>query len=270
MGTAATVAWNWAGFQGHAGESLAERIDALLAIGGRSLVLRDFGLDEYLNLMPSGKPEIPLAAAVLYLKDVLRGTQTPSHAGDRLRRLLDIVRRFGGNGVIIVNGDTSLVAHNADAHQKLARVIEAASPTAQDPPILFEPMAGRLKDFFETPDQALAFARERLPDVPVKLVFDTYHIAASGKDVLAEFDRLKGHVGHVHLSDFIAGKEPDDDRAFPGSGELPFDALLAKIGPGSGLALALEDSVWRLPPRESIAHLRRCVGDDDGDPRGSR
>jgi len=243
VGNGALVDWNWAGFQGYSNESLAERIDDLRAMGVRSLVLRDFGLDEYLARPETQGEGMPLAAAVLYLRDVLQRTETASHAGGRLRRLLDVVRRYGGDGVIVVNGDTRLAGRDTNSREKLADVIEAASPDKEDPPILFEPMAARLNDFFVTPDEALAFARERLRDVPVKLVFDTYHVAAAG---------------------------PDDDRAFPGGGELPFGALLAKIGPGSGLALALEDSVWRLPPRESIVYLRRCVGDDEGGPRGSR
>ena len=89
----ASVAWNWAGFQGYAGESLAHRIDALRTIGVRSLVLRDFGLDDYLALPDSQTSRMPLAAAVLYLKNVLRGTETPTHAAARLRRLLDAVAR---------------------------------------------------------------------------------------------------------------------------------------------------------------------------------
>lgn len=264
MGNLASVDWNWAGFQGPTGESLEERIDGLLAIGVRSLVLRDFGLDEYLAHQEKAGARMPLAATVLYLKDVLRGAETEDHAGARLRGLLNAVGRFGGDGVIVVNGDPELPGRHARSHDALVRVIEAASPGDGDPAILFEPMAGRLNDFFRTPDDALDFARERLPGVPVKLVFDTYHIAAAGNDVLEEFDRLRDHVGHVHLSDFIAGREPDDDRAFPGGGELPFRALLEEMGPGSGIALALEDALWRLPPRDSMIFLSHCVPDQDG------
>ena len=251
--------WNWAGFQGREGECLKERIEQLRAIGVCSFVLRDFGLEAYLDLVETRETDIPLAAGVVYLMGVLRDAETVERAGARLRRMLDAVRRFGGDGVIVVNGDRGLDGRSAEARDALVQVIEAASPEADDLPILFEPMAARLNDFFETPDQALAFARERLPGTAVRLVFDTYHVAAAGNDLLHEYDRLRDHVGHVHLSDFIAGRRPDDDRAFPGGGELPFDALLERIGPDSGCALALEDAFWQMPPAESVAYLEECV-----------
>ena len=72
MGNLASVDWNWAGFQGPTGESLEERIDGLLAIGVRSLVLRDFGLDEYLAHQEKAGARMPLAATVHQWQSIAR------------------------------------------------------------------------------------------------------------------------------------------------------------------------------------------------------
>lgn len=56
----------------------------------------------------------------------------------------------------------------------------------------------------------------------VGFLFDTFHLAANGEDIVDAWDATHEHVRHVQLADFPG-------RGAPGSGELPIDALVERI-----------------------------------------
>ena len=68
------------------------------------------------------------------------------------------------------------------------------------------------------------------------LTLDTTHLGTRGLDPLAVYERLKGHVAHVHLSDF-----EEQEHLLPGDGHLPLGRLLEQLTrDGYGGAVTVE------------------------------
>jgi hydroxypyruvate isomerase len=53
-------------------------------------------------------------------------------------------------------------------------------------------------------------------------MFDAYHLHQEEPDLLLAWDRAEPYIGHVQVADFPG-------RAQPGTGELPWPALIARI-----------------------------------------
>ena len=70
-------------------------------------------------------------------------------------------------------------------------------------------------------DEAANLIRENFPN-RVWLMFDIYHVARSGKDVLAAYQRNRDVVRHVQLSDAPGRHEP-------GTGSIDFASVFAGI-----------------------------------------
>jgi len=56
------------------------------------------------------------------------------------------------------------------------------------------------------------------------LTLDTTHLGTRGLDPLIVYERLKGRVAHVHLSDF-----KEQEHLLPGNGHLPLGQLLERL-----------------------------------------
>lgn len=87
--------------------------------------------------------------------------------------------------------------------------------------ILIEPLSLRGNEYypFRTASSVAEFLRKWLKDVPnVKVLFDTFHIAASGSNLKVEWSNTSDLVGHVQLADY-PGRGPI------GSGSIDFSAL---------------------------------------------
>ncbi|AOX67543.1 hypothetical protein BJK06_04670 [Curtobacterium sp. BH-2-1-1] len=76
---------------------------------------------------------------------------------------------------------------------------------------------------FRTGDDVVEFLSEAdLTDRGIGFLFDTYHLASNGVDLVAAWQSLAPHVRHLQLAD-VPG------RGEPGSGTLDFDAFLGEV-----------------------------------------
>lgn len=76
---------------------------------------------------------------------------------------------------------------------------------------------------FHTGYDVVEFLDQFLPDVEnIGLLFDTFHLAAAGVDVITAFRDLKRRVKHIQFADFPG-------RGRPGTGKLDFSGLIAAI-----------------------------------------
>lgn len=101
----------------------------------------------------------------------------------------------------------------------------AAQVAAFDGVILIEALAadGNGGYPFHTGYDVVEFLDEHLPDVEnVGFLFDTFHLASNGVDVLRAFDDLSAKIGHVQFADFPG-------RGAPGTGRIDFHALIKTI-----------------------------------------
>jgi sugar phosphate isomerase/epimerase len=90
------------------------------------------------------------------------------------------------------------------------------------------------------------------------LTLDTTHVGTWGADLLAVYEQVKGHLAHVHLSDFD-GKE----HRLPGTGHLPLAELLGRLAQdGYQGAVSVEvgpDALQAEDEGQVRAHLRQVV-----------
>jgi hydroxypyruvate isomerase len=87
--------------------------------------------------------------------------------------------------------------------------------------LLIEPLTrdGNAAYPFRTGHDIAAFLDEFLPDVPnVGVLFDTFHLASNGVDLVRAIDELGPRIRHVQFADFPG-------RGLPGTGGLDFDAI---------------------------------------------
>jgi sugar phosphate isomerase/epimerase len=98
---------------------------------------------------------------------------------------------------------------------------------------------------------------DRLETMP-HLTLDTTHLGTWGLDPVAVYDRLRGHIVHVHLSDFD-GRE----HRLPGTGHLPlarFLRHLADDGYRGAVSLEVGPEVLEAEDEAQVrAHLQRAV-----------
>lgn len=73
----------------------------------------------------------------------------------------------------------------------------------------------------ESMEVAAAVAREVDP-MTVGVLFDFYHAQVDGGNLIERFDTLRPWVGHVQVAD-------NPGRGRPGSGEINYDAVLARV-----------------------------------------
>jgi hydroxypyruvate isomerase len=89
---------------------------------------------------------------------------------------------------------------------------------------------------------------ERVDRPNVQMQFDIYQVAMAGEDPIESIRRAAGRIGHVQLADVPGRHEP-------GSGKLPFPAILA------ALETAGYDDTYALEflPRDTTAPDFSCV-----------
>lgn len=90
------------------------------------------------------------------------------------------------------------------------------------------------------------------------LTLDTTHLGTWGLDPVAVYDRLRGRIVHVHLSDFD-GRE----HRLPGTGHLPLARLLRRLaddGYRGAVSLEVGPEVLEAQDEAQVrAHLQRAV-----------
>lgn len=199
--------------------------------------------DKVLGYAREAGLEIPVVHGpyMLLLRNVLGSGYV-----EKSRRSLEITAALGAD---------ALVAHAPFRWERRGRgwLAEADDEAAQlGTTFAMEnlfPVAGQAFSSVITPQDMTAFRH---------VVFDTSHFAVSGIDLFEAWDVLADRTTHLHVSDnFGTGR---DSHAPIGSGMLPLEAFLAKVGASgwSGTITLELDCRAYLDTRESlVAFLAR-------------
>jgi sugar phosphate isomerase/epimerase len=210
------------------GESAEEKLATAQVAGFDALELRDAarsGLDPVRGFAPTACPELPG-----WLGDFDDGRR--DRALDALRRQLDGVAALGGTGVVtpaawgmftrrlppfeapprtpdedrevLLEGLAELGAHAVDAGVVL----------------LLEPLNRYEDHMLNTVAQAAELIAE-CGSPGVRVLADTYHMNIEEDDPCAALRSVAGVLGAVHLS--------DSNRHQPGTGHVPFEAIVATL-----------------------------------------
>ena len=93
------------------------------------------------------------------------------------------------------------------------------------------------------------------------VTLDTSHVGASGIDLMETWERLRGQLCHVHLSD--SDLTGGDQHRLPGKGKLPLKEFLGELGRGDYPgAVSLELKPWPLGaphPEEILDRMRGAL-----------
>lgn len=146
---------------------------------------------------------------------------------DSIRNLLTVARLTGTRRFNVTFGCRDERWEESQQLQTGARALRWAAEQVQDigGVILVEPLAeGENGTYpFKTGYDIAAYLQNYLPDVPnIGLLFDTYHLAANGINILTGWSDLQTRALHVQIADFPG-------RGKPGSGTLPIGDLRSRI-----------------------------------------
>jgi sugar phosphate isomerase/epimerase len=245
-----------------AGETVTDRLAFALDAGFDGLELRDAarpGLDAVRGRAPTACPELGG-----WLGDFDAAARR--RAVDELRRQLDGVAALGGHGVITPAAwgmftrrlppfDEPPRTPEEDREVLLEGLSELGAHAAEAGVLmLFEPL-NRYEDHMVNTVAAAAELAEASGSPAVRVLADTYHMNIEEDDPCAALRAAGGRLGAVHLS--------DSNRHQPGTGHVPFDAILATLREiGFGGVLSVECRL-RGEPAEAVrgcgAYLRRLV-----------
>jgi len=235
--------------------------------------VRDIGL-RVTNLVPDGNSVFPTALS-----------RYPTDPGQRVEQLvahLPAIVAFHPETVIIVTG----VDPGAPIDATRRRCVAELRVLAQEAgdlglTLALEPMhlsAAEDFSFVNSLDDAAALLSE-VDEPAIRLMYDTWHMGQY-PDSLEQLAKHVGLVGGVQVADAPAAPRGWADRAFPGEGCLPLDALLRVIeADGFDGSYDVEifsddgrfgqhfpDSLWDLPSGESLkratSFLRRWLLSD--------
>jgi hydroxypyruvate isomerase len=141
---------------------------------------------------------------------------------DNIAHLKDIAVRTGARKFNVTFGLLDARFSKAEQFDMAARQYEWAAQQMAEigGTLLIEELSGKGGAYpFINGYDAHEFIETRLGDAPnVKLLFDTYHLAAAGADLLRSWRDLHEGVGHVQFADFPG-------RGKPGSGKIDFAAI---------------------------------------------
>lgn len=176
------------------------------------IALLDTGLPMLgLNTVRGGDGEFGLAA--------LPGWEEEAHAA--IDQALEYAAEVGAGAVHVMAGIATGELAGKAYRANLAYACGQAAPHGIT--ILIEPINTLdVPGFFlTTPDQALAVI-EALALPNLKLMFDCYHVAKMGLNVIEEFNRAMPHIGHIQFAGV-------PDRAEPDQGTLDYRAIFRHL-----------------------------------------
>jgi sugar phosphate isomerase/epimerase len=238
------------------GESPAERLETARAAGFDALELRDAaraGLDAVRGFAPTACPEL---GGWLGDFDPARRARALSD----LRRQLDGVAALGGVGVV-TPAAWGMFTRRLPPFEEPPRTVEqdrevlrsglaalGEHAVAAGVALLFEPL-NRYEDHMVN---TLAQGAELIAGLPgVRLLADTYHMNIEEDDPCASLRGAAGVLGAVHLS--------DSNRHQPGTGHVPFGAIVATLRDvGFDGVLSVECRL-RGEPREAVRECGRYL-----------
>jgi sugar phosphate isomerase/epimerase len=208
--------------------SPAERLELAQAAGFDGLELRDAarpGLDAVRGAAPTVCPELPG-----WLGDFDAAARR--RALDALRRQLDGIAALGGRGVITPAAwgmftrrlppfDEPPRTPEQDRKVLLEGLSELGAHAEQAGAVLlFEPLNRYEDHMVNTVAQAVELVRAT-GSPSVRILADTYHMNIEEDDPCAALRAAGDLLGAVHVS--------DSNRHQPGTGHVPFDAIVATL-----------------------------------------
>jgi sugar phosphate isomerase/epimerase len=211
-----------------AGETAAERLAAAQEAGFDALELRDAarpGLEGVRGSVPTACPEL---GGWLADFDPARRAR----AIDQLRRQLDGVAVLGGSGVITPAAwgmftrrlppfDEPPRTFEQDREVLLEGLAELGAHASDAGVVLLLEPLNRYEDhMINTVAQAADLIAACGSD-GVRILADTYHMNIEEDDSCAALRSVAGVLGAVHLS--------DSNRHQPGTGHVPFEAIVATL-----------------------------------------
>jgi sugar phosphate isomerase/epimerase len=250
------------------GDTLAERVASALAAGYDGLELLDAGRarEPELAALRREGARFPTACPSLggWLGDF--DASRRREALDELRRQLDGIAALGGHGVVTPAAwgmftrrlppfDEPPRTPEEDREVLLEGLAEAGShAAAAGVVLLFEPL-NRYEDHMVN---TLAQGAELIAacgSPGVRLLADTYHMNIEEHDLCAALRPVAGGLGAVHLS--------DSNRHQPGTGHVPFEAVLATLAEAGFDGVLSVECRLRGEPAEAVAgsgrHLRALL-----------
>jgi sugar phosphate isomerase/epimerase len=249
-----------------AGETVADRLGAALDAGFDGLELRDAtrpGLDVARGRAPTACPELGG-----WLGDFDPAARR--RAIDGLRRQLDGVAELGGHGVVTPAAwgmftrrlppfDEPPRTPQEDREVLLEGLaVVGAHAQAAGVVLLFEPLNRYEDHMVNTVAQAAELAAASGSEA-VRVLADTYHMNIEEDDPCGALRAAAGRLGAIHLS--------DSNRHQPGTGHVPFEAIVATLRAiGFDGVLSVECRLRGEPAaavRECGAYLRGLL---DADP----
>jgi sugar phosphate isomerase/epimerase len=249
-----------------AGDTVADRLASARDAGFDGLELRDAarpGLDAVRGRAPTACPELDG-----WLGDFDPATRR--RAIDGLRRQLDGIAALGGHGVITPAAwgmftrrlppfDEPPRTPEQDHEVLVEGLAElGAHAAAAGVAVLFEPLNRYEDHMVNTVAQAAELAVATGSE-SVRVLADTYHMNIEEDDPCAALRSAAGRLGAVHLS--------DSNRHQPGTGHVPFEAIVATLREISFAGVLSVECRLRGEPtaavRECGAYLRRLL---DADP----
>jgi sugar phosphate isomerase/epimerase len=159
------------------------------------------------------------------------------HATQRLREWLELAHDVGAEVVIVVPSDRATPEGHATREQLLDRCAEGIGAAVSDgdpdgPVVVIEALNRYETHLVRTLGEAEQL-RQLIDSPRVELMADVFHMNIEEDSLVAPLVTHGAHLRHVHLA--------DNQRRAPGSGQLPFRAVLATLASiGYQGALALE------------------------------
>ncbi|NUP99349.1 MAG: sugar phosphate isomerase/epimerase [Armatimonadetes bacterium] len=145
------------------------------------------------------------------------------------RRYLDFAARLGAPRYIFVDHLPTVDTPPELAERLMRETLNQLADHAAERgvTIFIEAIVRKFKPVFATVAETAAFVRE-LNHPAVRLMVDSYHMAANGEDLAADTAAAWDVVGHVHVSDYQA-PPAEPERPYPGDGAVDFESYLRPI-----------------------------------------
>jgi sugar phosphate isomerase/epimerase len=156
---------------------------------------------------------------------------------DRFREHIDLAGRF--NATVFVGLCRDSAPSSSDRPAYLDRLIDALRELApyaegRNATLSVEPITASMTNLLNSTDETLEFLES--PGLEsVLLLMDTHHMHFEDDDIRKTFERCRGRIAHIHIS--------DSDRRYPGSGEIDYALVgesITAIGYTGSVSLEIE------------------------------
>lgn len=143
-----------------------------------------------------------------------------------VRASIAAARTVGTTTLIATTGQALPEVDRARQHASIVAGLRAAAPIAADAgmTLVLEPLNTRVDHagyYLETTAEGCAIVDE-VGSPAVKLLYDAYHSAVMGEDIVAELRSNIARIGHIHMADAPGRHEP-------GTGEIDYRAFFAAV-----------------------------------------